>query len=330
MAKISDVAKLAGLSVSTVSRVINNQKYVTEDKRKAVLKAMEELNYQPSKAARQLRGQSSKILGVIVPRITNPFFSYLVDEIQNIAYQNDFQIMVFQSNEDKEKEISFLNLLSQKQIDGVIMCAIENKEEIIKQYTQYGPIVLCNEKLESAQLPTISLDQKAGAYLGTEYLLKKGYKKMAYCTGGLFLKNGKGRNRDNGFIEAMKEYNIKVDPKWIFTDQHTVDDGKNIARKIFSMTDRPEAIFTGSDEVAAGLIIEGNKLGIEIPKEIAVLGFDGQLISELTSPSITTVKQPIKELGKQTVELMLSILNKNEYKINYNKLEMNLVIRESA
>lgn len=330
MAKISDVAKLAGLSVSTVSRVINNQKYVTEEKRNAVLKAMEELNYQPSTAARQLRGQSSKILGVIVPRITNPFFSYLVDEIQRIAYQNDFQIMIFQSNEDTEKELSFLNLLSQKQIDGIIMCAIENSEEVIQSYTKYGPIVLCNETFENDHLPTVSLNQAEGAYLGTKYLLSKGHRKIAYCTGGIFDEDGKDKERNAGFSKAMKEFNLAPNSEWLFVDQHTIDDGKQIARKIFSMSERPDAIFTGSDEVAAGLIVEAIKLGMKVPQELAVLGFDDQPLAELTTPSITTVRQPINELGKQTVELMLSILNGREGQVDEQQLQMNLVIRESA
>lgn len=330
MAKISDVAKLAGLSVSTVSRVINNQKYVTEEKRNAVLKAMEELNYQPSTAARQLRGQSSKILGVIVPRITNPFFSYLVDEIQRIAYQNDFQIMIFQSNEDTEKELSFLNLLSQKQIDGIIMCAIENSEEVIQSYTKYGPIVLCNETFENDHLPTVSLNQAEGAYLGTKYLLSKGHREIAYCTGGIFDEDGKNKERNAGFSKAMKEFKLAPNSEWLFVDQHTIDDGKQIARKIFSMSERPDAIFTGSDEVAAGLIVEATKLGMKVPQELAVLGFDDQPLAELTTPSITTVRQPINELGKQTVELMLSILNGRAGQVDEQQLQMNLVIRESA
>lgn len=323
MAKISDVAKLAGLSVSTVSRVINNQKYVSEDKREAVLKAMKELNYQPSTAARQLRGQNSKIIGVIVPRITNPFFSYLVDEIQRVAYKNDFQIMIFQSNEDKEKETSFLKLLSRKQIDGVIMCALENNEAFIESFTHYGPVILCNERFESGVLPTVSLDQMKGAYMGTKYLLDIGRRKIAYCTGGLFDDSGKDKDRNSGFYQALTESGLKVNPEWIFVDQHTISDGKDIARKIAAMkTNPPDAIFTGSDEVAAGFIIEAQKLGLAVPEDIAVMGFDDQPLAELTTPGITTVRQPIQELGRQTVELMINILNNHSYQLECEKLEM--------
>ncbi len=322
---------MAGLSVSTVSRVINNHKYVSEDKREAILKAMKELNYQPSTAARQLRGQSSQIIGIIVPRITNPFFSYLVDEIQRIAYQNDFQIMIFQSNEDKAKEASFLELLVKKQIDGIIMCAIENDQDFVESFTRYGPIILCNESFESSSIPTIILDQMNGAYMGIKYLLDKGCRKIAYCTGGLFDENGKDKSRNSGFHKAITEYGLKVNPEWIFVDQHTIDDGKQIARKISEMGEhRPDAVFTGSDEVAAGLIVEAKRLGIAIPEELSVMGFDDQPLAELTTPAITTVKQPIQELGRETVNLMLSILQSSRYEPDREKLKMTLVIRESA
>lgn len=331
LAKISDVAKLAGLSVSTVSRVINNQKYVSENKREAVLKAMKELDYQPSTAARQLRGQNSKIIGVIVPRITNPFFSYLVDEIQHVAYKNDFQIMIFQSNEDKERETSFLKLLSRKQIDGVIMCAVENNEPFIESFTQYGPVILCNERFDSDMLSTVSLDQRKGAYMGTKYLLNLGRRKIAYCTGGLFDGSGKDKDRNSGFHQALTENELEVNTEWIFVNQHTISDGKGIARKIAAMkTNLPDAIFTGSDEVAAGFIIEAQKLGLSVPEDIAVMGFDDQPLAELITPGITTVRQPIQELGRQTVELMISILNNQSYQLEWEKLEMTLVIRESA
>uniref|UniRef100_UPI00403F024C LacI family DNA-binding transcriptional regulator n=1 Tax=Candidatus Enterococcus willemsii TaxID=1857215 RepID=UPI00403F024C len=330
MSTISDVAKLAGLSVSTVSRVINNQKYVKEEKRKAVLAAMKELNYQPSVAARQLRGQQANIIGVIVPRITNPFFAYLVDELQKQAYKQGFQIMIFQSDEDKEKELSFLNLMLQKQIDGVIMCAVENDEEKIASYLEYGPIILCNETFENGQLPTISLDQEYGAYIATKYLLEKGYRKIAYCTGGAFDEFAKGKERNAGFERALSEYELALNRKWLYTNQHTIADGQNLAHKVHELKEKPDAIFTGSDEIAAGFISEANRLGIQIPEEIAVIGFDNQVTASLTVPSITTVHQPIAELGQQTINLMFNILENKTYTIDDEKLKMKMVIRESA
>lgn len=330
MANISDVAKLAGLSVSTVSRVINNQKYVTEEKKQAVIKAMKALNYKPSTVARQLRGVHSSIIGVIVPRITNPFFSYLIDELQKQAAKNNFRIMIFQSDESKEKERSFLNLLQQKQIDGIIMCAVENDEQVISSYTQYGPIILCNERLLGSSLPMITFDQEKGAYIGTRYLLSKGYNKIAYCTGGNFDEKSKGNSRDKGFLKALEEFQCSFNSEWLFTNQHTIEDGKKLAQYFFSLTDRPNSIFTGSDEVAAGFISEANRLGIRIPKDIAVLGFDNQVISSITTPGITTIQQPTDILGKQVMKCMLSLLNDNDYTVDRESLTMKLIIRESA
>jgi len=327
---ISDVAKLAGLSVSTVSRVINNKKYVKDEKKAAVLAAMKELNYQPSLAARQLRGQQSKTIGVIVPRITNPFFSYLVNEIQQQSYKHGYQIMIFQSDEDVEKEASFFDLLAQKQIDGVILCAFESRLEVLEKYSEYGPIIVYNKSSENSTICSIDMDQGKGAYLGIKYLLDKGYRNIAYCTGGRFVPNERGEDRDKGYLKALQEYNLNVNRDWIFCDQHTIEDGKKLAKKFKEMAPIPEALFTGSDEVAAGFIIESKRLGISIPNDVAVMGFDNQNLAELTTPSITTIAQPIKALGIQTIEYMIALLENKNYEVNYDNLEMKVVIRESA
>ena len=172
MATILDVAKLSGQSKTTVSRVINNHPYVSDKKRELVLKAMEELGYTPNPSARRLRGQLTSILGVIVPRIVNPFFSYLVNSIEQAAYNEGYQVLMVQSNEDKEKELAFLNLLKTKQVDGIIMTSIENDWEVIEHYTKYGPILLCNDYVDQELAPMIRLDQTKGAYLGAKHLVE--------------------------------------------------------------------------------------------------------------------------------------------------------------
>lgn len=325
---ISDVAKLAGVSVSTVSRVINNKKYVKEEKRAAVIAAMKELDYQPSSIAIQLRGQRSKILGVIVPRITNPFFSYLVDAIQKQAYNRNYQIMIFQSNESAEKETVFLELMQQKRIDGIILCAVENDEKTIASYSKYGPIVLCNERFENGKLPTVSLDHEEGAYMGVKFLLEKGYRKIGYCTGAGFEEEYMERTR--GVKRALAEYNLTVNKDWYFTQQLTIEDGQRLAYRYQKLKDKPDAIFTGSDEVAAGFISKVQTLGVAIPNEVAVIGYDNQLISELTTPDITTIDQSITEIGKQTMNMMFSLLEGQEYQINTEKLQMEIIIRGST
>lgn len=327
---ISDVAKLSGLSKTTVSRVINNHPYVSKEKKEQVLKAMEDLGYTPNPSARRLRGQLTTTLGVIVPRIVNPFFSYLVNAIEQTAYKKGYQVLICQSNEDKEKELAFLNLLKTKQVDGIIMTAIENDWNSIQPFTDYGPIVLCNEYVNHADVPMIRLNQYKGTYIGVKHLIERGHQKIAYCTGGLFDEQGKDKDRNHGYQKALKEAGIVVNPKWIFVNQHTIEDGKQVMKQILEMEDRPTAIFTGSDEIAGGMMIEAKERGLRVPDDIAIIGFDDQPLAEMLDPKLTTIRQPIDQMGEKSVEVIIEMLSNPEMKIETYEMSIELVVREST
>ncbi|WP_273851843.1 LacI family DNA-binding transcriptional regulator [Guptibacillus spartinae] len=330
MVTISDVAKRSGLSKSTVSRVINNHPYISKEKRELVQKAMEELGYYPNPAARRLRGQLKSTIGVIVPRIVNPFFSYLVNSIEQTAFEHNFQVLIFQSNENKEKELSFLNLLKTRQIDGIILTAIENDADTIHSYTQYGPILFCNEYLNHSTIPSIRVDQSKGAYLGTKHLIEQGHSKIAYCTGGLFAEDGKDKDRNQGYQKALNEAGLSLNPNWIFVDQHSIQDGKSVLQQILKMDDRPTAIFTGSDEVAAGVMIEANDQNVKVPENLAVIGFDDQPLAEMLHPKLTTIKQPISLMGEKAVEGLVTMMQENSTIPENIELPVELIERKST
>ncbi|RBW68812.1 LacI family DNA-binding transcriptional regulator [Bacillus taeanensis] len=332
MATISDVVKLTGLSKTTVSRVINNHPYVSKEKREIVLKAMKELGYVPNPAARRLRGQLTTTIGVIVPRIVNPFFSYLVNAIEQAAFKQGYQVLISQSNEDKNKEVAFLNLLKTKQVDGIIMTAIENDWETISSYKNFGPILFCNEYLNEADVPMIRLDQSKGAYIGVKHLIERGYQKIAYCTGGLFAEDGKDKDRNHGYQRALKEAGLSVNPKWVFVNQHTIEDGKKVMKQILSMdeADRPTAVFTGSDEIASGMMMEAKEHGITIPNDLAIIGFDDQPLAEILDPKLTTIRQPVNEMGEKAVEVIINMLNNSKAEVEDYELPIELVVRQST
>ncbi|RKL67895.1 LacI family transcriptional regulator [Salipaludibacillus neizhouensis] len=331
MSTISDVAKLSGLSKTTVSRVINNYPYVTKEKRELVKKAMEELSYTPSPTARRMRGQLTTSIGVIVTRIVNPFFSYLVNAIEQLAYKKGYQVLIFQSNGDPEKELSYLNLLKTKQVDGIIMTSVANDWETLKEYTNFGPMVFCNEYLSNSTLPIVRIDQINGVYNGIKHLIEKGHKKIGYCTGGsLFESDGKNNDRSIGFQKALKEAKIPVNPRWIFVNQLSINDGKNVAKEVISMADRPTAIFAGGDEVAAGILIETKDQGLRVPEDIAIIGFDDQPLAELLEPKLTTIRQPVNEMGEKALELIISILEGREPKEAYVELTAPFIQRGST
>ncbi|TWI55902.1 LacI family DNA-binding transcriptional regulator [Halalkalibacter nanhaiisediminis] len=328
MATIEDVAKRAGLSRSTVSRVINHHPYVSEKKKKLVYDAMKELEYHPNSSAQRLRTQKTDTIAVLVPRLTNPFFPFLIEGLEMIAVEYGFQLLICQTHQDKEKELNFLNLLQTKQVDGLIFTSIENDWETIATYKECGPIILCNEYRSEATFPVVRLDQVKGSYLGTRHLIEKGHKKIAYCGGTA---SELGIDREKGFRKAINEFSLEVREEWVFRDPYSIDCGKRVLREIQVMEDRPTAIFTGSDEIAAGIIKQAKTLGVKIPEEIAVIGFDDQPIAELMEPTLTTIRQPIKEMGQKTMEVMLSMLNNpsgNEKQII--ELPIQVISRESV
>ncbi|PYZ97022.1 LacI family transcriptional regulator [Alteribacter lacisalsi] len=326
MATISDVAKRSGLSKTTVSRVINNYPHVTPEKREKVLKAMEELAYTPSPAARRMRGQLKSSIGIIVTRITNPFFTYLVDAIEQLAYKKGYQVMVFQSNDDREKELKYLSLLKTKQVDGIILAATVNEWETIEPFTEYGPIVFCNEFIKGTGLPTVRLDEVGASYEGMMHLIGRGHTKIAYCTGGVL----EGNERNIGFQRALKEAGIDLNLQWIFLNKYNIDGGKQVVRAMLRMDDRPTAVFAGGDEVAAGIILEAKEAGLRIPEDLAVIGFDDQPLAELLDPKLTTIRQPVKQMGEEALENMITALNSGSVKNADRILSAELVVRQTT
>ncbi|WP_313999591.1 LacI family DNA-binding transcriptional regulator [uncultured Paenibacillus sp.] len=332
MANISDVVRLSGVSKSTVSRVINNYPHISKEKKERVLKAMEELGYTPNLAARRLRGQFTTTIGVIVPRIVNPFFSNLVDAIEKVSYQNGYQTIICQSNLDKEKELTFLNLLKTKQADGIIMTAIENDWSAVEPFTEYGPIVLCNEYVSdpNANVSMIRLDQFKGAFMGVKHLIERGHRKIAYCTGGAFTEIDKDNDRNLGYRKALEEAGIEINPNWIIVNQHTIQDGKKVMKYLLELKDRPTAVFTGSDEVAGGILSAAKQYGFSIPGDLAIVGFDDQPAAELLDPGLTTIRQPVDQMGRKAVEVLVGHLNDPGKAPDTYELPIELVIRKST
>jgi len=331
MATINDVAKLSGLSKTTVSRVINGSPLVKPEKRARVLQAMKDLGYTPNPSARRLRGSITTTIGVLVPRLTNPFFAGLVDTIEREAQRYGYRVLISQSNEEAEKEKTFLDLLKTKQIDGVILTSVINDWSDVVPYLSYGPIVLCNEQIDQTDIPVIRPDQEYGAYLGAQHLVNKGHERIGYCTGGDFSPTSKGRDRNQGFKSALREADVTLNPNWVFTHRHTIEDGKVVFQEWSRLRERPSAIFANSDEVACGIILAAKETGIRIPEDLAVIGFDDQPIAQIIDPPLTTIHQPVQGMGQRAVLSLLRQLSPEESEIkDLFPLDMELVVRQST
>ncbi|WP_409298876.1 LacI family DNA-binding transcriptional regulator [Peribacillus sp. SCS-26] len=329
MSTISDVANLAGLSRATVSRVINNHPNVSEEKKKLVLNAMEQLNYVPNTTAQRLRNQKTDTIAILVPVLTNPFFAYLLEAMDTVATRNDFQLLVCQTRYDREKELNFLDLLKKKQVDGLILTSCENDWDIISDYSKFGPIVLCNEQSSEAGVPAVRMDNTEAAYLATRHMIEQGCRKIAYSYGEK--KSSVALERETGFKQALEENGLPINERWFINNVYDIEDGRRALRYLAGLKDRPDGIFTGSDQVATGFIMEAKKQGICIPGDLAVAGFDNQPIASVIDPPLTTVAQPIKQMGTKAMETMIEvILHKQELSYQEILLPFELIVRGST
>ncbi|MDN6508693.1 MAG: LacI family transcriptional regulator [Tetragenococcus halophilus] len=332
MATIKDVASKANLSVSTVSRYLNHHPYISDDKKQRIKAAMKELDYTPSSIATQLRSKKGNTIGILVSRITNPFFSYLVDAIEKEAKKNHYNVLIMQTYDDKKSEMNMLELLKQQVVSGLIMCSVEGDPATIQSYQEFGPIVLCNETMRGSLVPTVVTDQKSAVYDAMIYLADKGYQQIAYCTGGTLTNEGHGRSRTEGFEQALLEKQLPFKRDWIFRQVHTSQDGNDVADKIFNLPKgkRPEAIFTNSDEVAIGVMESMLQRGYKIPQDLAIIGFDNQPATSMLTVPLTTIAQPVAALGTEATNLLLAKIEDSSYEVDQSKLKLSLIKRKSA
>ena len=300
MASIREVAKRAGVSPATVSRVINGTARVDEEKRERVEKAIEETGFRPNELARALYRKSSKIIGVIVPDIENPFFSELAKAIEKEAYEQEYRILLCNSDDQKEKELANLQMLAQLQADGVIL--MTNTGEKSQSYEAVSmPIVLVDRRLdEMGQTSVIEADHYAGGKLAAEHLIACGCRKITCIRGPQELSSGK--KRYEGYREVCRQYSMKER----FVDStYKYEDGAKAAEEVLRRYPDTDGIIACNDMTAVSVYKVLQKRGYRVPDDIQIIGFDGVKFGRFLTPELTTVAQPIKEMGKCAVQMIL-------------------------
>lgn len=300
MASIREVAKRAGVSPATVSRVINGTARVDEEKREQVEKAIEETGFRPNELARALYRKSSKIIGVIVPDIENPFFSELAKAIEKEAYEQEYRILLCNSDDQKEKELANLQMLAQLQADGVIL--MTNTGEKSQSYEAVSmPIVFVDRRLdEMGQISVIEADHYAGGKLAAEHLIACGCRKITCIRGPQELSSGK--KRYEGYREVCRQYSMKER----FVDStYKYEDGAKAAEEVLRRYPDTDGIIACNDMTAVSVYKVLQKRGYRVPDDIQIIGFDGVKFGRFLTPELTTVAQPIKEMGKCAVQMIL-------------------------
>ncbi|MBM7587203.1 DNA-binding LacI/PurR family transcriptional regulator [Bacillus pakistanensis] len=325
MANIREIAKLAGVSVTTVSRVLNDHPYVSEEKKSAVYKAMEELNYNRNIKAIQLSKGISNMIGVVLPTIEHPYFSRIVEGIAEEAIKHHLQIVLFQTNYETSKELDALELLRGNLMDGLVFCSRAISFDTLNEYKEHGPIILCEDS-DQEEFPTISIPHEQAFKFGLEYLISKGHTRIAYSLGRKEGTNSTKRRK--AYENKMREINQPLRDEWFFDQCLSIKDGQQIGRKYMNVKEKPTAILVSNDQVAAGLLLEANELKLKIPEDLAVLSFDNQPISE--AMHISTIEIPIIEMGRMAVTSIINSKNKTNSTDKKITLPFRLVERSTV
>ncbi|WP_409304106.1 LacI family DNA-binding transcriptional regulator [Peribacillus sp. SCS-155] len=328
MVSIVDVAKKANVSTATVSRVINSGKVKKETSEK-VLEAIQKLNYQPNMLARQLRRLETKTILVVVPDITNTFFSGILRGIEAIAAENGYQVLLGDAQNDIQRESSFLDILRQKKADGMILLTARINGELIDEIANEYPVVLACEYIEGSQIPTVSVDNISSARKATDHLIELGHKRIGFISGPLNVIVG--RDRLKGFQQSMAQNGLPIDPLLVQEGDFSYESGYNMMLKLLAIEELPTAVFAASDDMAMGAIKAIKSRGLNVPEDISVIGFDDIKFASIFEPALTTMSQPTFEIGSKAMTLLIKIINSEcvREKTQYI-LADRLVLREST
>ena len=332
MSSIHDVARHAGVSSATVSRVLAGSETVNVQLRDRVMKSVNELNYRPNKVARSLRVQKSTTIGLIIPDIQNPFYLSIVRAVEDVAYESHYRIFLCNSDEDVEKEALYLNHLLDENIAGVILSPARETNTLIanqiRRLAETTPVVVLDRRLAGISLDTVLTNNLEAAYDLVSHLISNGHRSIGAILGVADITTG--RERLDGYIRALSDQGIPLVPERIIQVIPKEENGYAAARQILSLPEPPTALFTGNCELTSGALRAIYDLNLNVPCDIALAGFDDMRWNVIVQPGITAVAQPTYEMGRTAAKLLMERLDNPNLPVREVILKSNLVIRKSS
>jgi LacI family repressor for deo operon, udp, cdd, tsx, nupC, and nupG len=328
MAKMSDVAKLANVSTATVSRVLRNPETVKEKTKNRVLAVIEELNYQPNILARHFRRNETNTILVLVPNILNTVFTGIIEGIEAEAAKNGYRVLLGNTNKSVENEYGLVDILKQKQTDGMILFSAKMDQQTLLKLSKEYPIVLTTAYIDGLKVPTVSIDNISSSRRAVEHLVNLGHTRIAHISGPLEL--AASRDRFKGYQQAMIQNDLEINSMLVQEGDFTFESGYNQMLKFIAMEKPPTAVFAASDEMAMGVVKAAKEHGIHVPGELAVIGFDNISFSSIFEPALTTIAQPMFKMGQLSMELLLQQIQGGPLSKMQHILESELIVRESC
>ncbi len=333
-ATIKDIARNLDLSTSTVSRALSDHPDISRETKDRVQAVAREMDYHPNTIAKSLQQKQSMIIGVVVPQVKHYFFASIMAGITDVAYQAGYTVMICQSNEDVQREMSNINVLISHRVAGLLI-SVSSTTTNTDQFSRFKkggiPLVFFDRVCTGVDVSTVVVDDYDGAFHATEYLIGKGHKCIGHLGGPETLSIA--NLRYEGYRDALEKNGMSFCGEWVVRGGLNEEDGTDSATRLLEKAQaKPDALFCVNDPVAMGAMIALKKKGYRIPDDIAVVGFTDNPMAEIMEPPLTTVRQPAYEIGKTAAELLLNQIRDTSHRAQpvHKVLKTELIIRKSA
>lgn len=328
---LNEVAKKAGVSIATVSRVINNSPSVNPETRIKVQQVIKAMKYKPSRVAKRLRNRnaSGNLLGVLIPDIQNPFYVEVLRGIEDVAYENKYAIIMCNFSQDEKKAKLYLDIFQSESIDGLVAApANEHDQKVIDLVKAGLPIVCVDRGLVGVDVDVVLVENRNGAFSAVNHLIKSGYRRIAYISGLSHLPSS--QQREKGYMEALLQNGLSVEKELIKYGDSRHDSGVKLCEELLNLPLPPDAIFAGNNLITLGALETIHKKGLKIPQEVAIIGFDDMYWAISLNPTLTAVRQPAYEIGKRAAELLIQRINDPSRPTVSMILKTELMVRSSC
>lgn len=326
---IKDVAHHAGVSSATVSRVLSNKPHVSAEMRRRVLAAVSELGYRPSRVARSLRVKQSRIIGLIISDIQNPFFTGLVRAVEDVAHENQYAVFLCNSDEDIEKERLYIDLMLAEQVAGMLITPTRENDNPSRKVLDAGiPVVAVDRRMLDLDVDTVLVDNVGGAFTLVNHLIEAGHRRIGTIVAPPSTTTG--RERGEGYRKALEAHHLPLLPELVCTGPPKCEFGYRLAEELLDLPEPPSAIFCGNNLLTIGALQAIRKRHLQIPDDIALAAFDDMEWATMIEPPLTTVEQPTYELGRAAAELLLKRLEDGARSFQDVILKTRLHIRQSS
>ncbi len=330
MATMKDIAKLAQVSTSTVSHVINNSRFVSPEIAQRVNQAAAELNYAPSALARSLKLKCTKTIGMLVTSSTNPFFGEVLKGVERRCYEKGYNLILCNTEGDSQRMIASIDTLLQKRVDGLMLMCPTLANDNIDIFTRYPelPVVVMDWGPMSYASDKIQDNSYRGGYLATQHLIDMGHRDIGCITGPQ--QQNQAIHRYQGYQDAMQDAGLTIHPQWVIESNFECDGGFRAYQQLKQNPSLPTAIFAGNDMMAMGLINAATQDKLNIPQDLSIVGYDDIHLSKYMTPALTTIHQPKHHLGQAAVDTLLARLADPTLAPQIVQLDPTLVIRNTV